>query len=356
MTQPGGDDGPGELPSTGKGSLPAAPAVTVVGAGAPDEAEAAVAGVYLANRLEALEPGELSMRLAAVRLGTTTAGQLGYGRRIRLVTEEAQHVHVNTPVMGSAVSRIGRSTPLVTTSTSAAVFPAGAPADIEWSSDGVQLCVMVPRSTLEEELEEVVGHAIKRPLQLPFHMSLSTPEGRVWRSVVDLISGELDSGGRLLSHPNAGPQLERTLLDALLLGHAHGHVPELHRAAQPGAPAAIARAVDLLHERPAEPWSSTTVARAVHLSVRSLQAGFREHVGKPPMTYLRDLRLRGVHLELKEAIPGTRTVEGVAYSWGLLHLGRFAASYRRTFGELPSQTLNRPPARGRGNGVRSSVA
>jgi AraC-like DNA-binding protein len=285
-----------------------------------------------------------------------TAGQLGYGRRIRLVTEEAQHVHVNTPLAGSAVSRVGRSAPLVTTSTSAAVFPAGAPADIEWSSDGVQLCIMVPRSTLEEELEEVVGHAIQRPLELPFHMSLTTPEGRVWRSMVDLISGELANGGRLLRHPHAGRQLERTLLDALLLGHASSHVDELHRPTQPGTPAAIARAVDLLHERPAEPWSSTTLARAVHLSVRSLQGGFHHHVGKPPMTYLRDLRLRGIHRELTEAVPGTRTVEAVAYSWGMLHMGRFAAFYRRTYGEVPSQTLRRPPTRRRANGDRSSVA
>lgn len=354
VTRPGRDQG-SEPPSAGGGTSPGAPTVTVVTAGASDEAEAAVGEVYLANRLQALEPGELSMRLAAVRLGTTTAGELGYGRRVRLVTEEAQHVHVNTPLAGAAVSRIGGSAPLVTTSTSAAVFPAGAPADIEWSPDGVQLCLMVPRSTLEAELEEVVGRAITRPLQLPFHLNLSTPEGRVWRSVVNLISEELGSGGHLLRQPHAGPQLERTLLDALLLGNAHSQAPELHRPATPAAPAPIARAVDLLHERPAEPWSSTTLARAVHVSVRSLQGGFHNHVGKPPMTYLRDLRLRGVHQELKDAMPGTRTVESVAYSWGFLHMGRFAASYRRTFGEVPSQTLKRPPQVGRGLRVRSAV-
>jgi len=74
------------------------------------------------------------------------------------------------------------------------------------------------------------------------------------------------------------------------------------------------------------------------------------------MTYLRDLRLRGVHQELKDATPGTRTVEGIAYSWGFLHMGRFAASYRRTFGEVPSQTLRRLPTRRGGNGGRSAVA
>ena len=334
---------PAEPPSSEEGMTTGEPAVTVVRAAAPDEAEATVARVYLANRLEALEPGPLTMRLAAVRLGTTTAGQLGYGRRMRLVTEEARHVHINTPLIGTAVSRVGRSAPLVTTSGSAAVFPAGAPADIEWSSDAVQLCLMVPRSTLETELEELLGHDIKRPLQLPFHMSLTTPEGRVWRSLVSLISQELASGGRLLRHPSAGRQLERTLLDVLLLGQAHSHTQELDRPDAPAVPAAIARAVDMLHDRPAEPWSGTVLAGAVHVSLRSLQGGFQKHVGKPPMTYLRDLRLRGIHEELKKATPATTTVEGVAYRWGMLHMGHFAAAYRRTFGEVPSQTLKRPP-------------
>jgi AraC-like DNA-binding protein len=314
-----------------------------VRATAADEAEEAVANVYLPNTVEALEPGRLGMRLTTARLGTTTVGQLGYGRRVRLVTEEARQIHVNTPLAGTAVSRVGRSEPLATTTGSAAVFPEGAPATIEWSSDAVQLCVMVPSSRLETELEELVGHGVRMPLQLPFHMSLTTAEGRVWHSMVSLVGRELASEGRLLTHPSAGRQLERTLLDALLLGHAHRYIEEIDRPATPAAPAAIARAVELLHDRPAEPWSSTVLARAVHVSVRSLQAGFHAHVGRPPMTYLRDVRLRGIHGELVRVVPGATTVESVAYRWGMMHMGRFAAAYRQAFGESPSQTLKRPP-------------
>ena len=337
------DDCRAEYPLKMEGNTPGAPAVKVVRAAAPDEAEEVVAKVYLPHSIETLEPGQLAMRLTAARLGTTTAGQLSYGRRIRLVTEEARHIHVNTPLAGTTVSRVGRSAPLATTIRSAAVFPAGAPATMEWSPDAVQLCVMVPSSTLETEVEELVGHPIRTPLQLPFHMSLTTPEGRVWQSMVHLIGRELASKGRLLRHPSAGRQLERTLLDALLLGHAHTYIEELDRPAQPAVPVAIARAVDLLHERPAEPWSSTVLARAVHVSLRSLQAGFHKHLGKPPMTYLRELRLERIHEDLQAASPTTTTVEAVAYAWGMLHMGRFAAAYRQAFGELPSQTLKRPP-------------
>ena len=315
----------------------------VLRATAPDAAEAAVEEVYLANRLEPLDPGPLSMHLAALRLGATTVGRLGYGRRLRLKTDEAHHIHVNTPIVGAALSRMGRSAPIATTSTTAAaVFPAGVPADIEWSSDAVQLCVMVPTATLKTELEELVGHRVKRPVRLPPLLSLTTPEGRVWRGLVHLISRELGSGGARLARPSAGPQLERTLLDVLLLGQAHSQIHDVDSPSPPATPPVIGRAVDLLHERPGEPWSSTTLARAVHVSLRSLQGGFQTHVGKPPMTYLRELRLRGIHAELTMAMPPTR-VETVAYRWGMQHLGRFAAAYRQAFGELPSQTLKRPP-------------
>jgi AraC-like DNA-binding protein len=33
------------------------------------------------------------------------------------------------------------------------------------------------------------------------------------------------------------------------------------------------------------------------------------------------------------------TVADVAMRWGLMHTGRFAAAYRRTYGESPSETL-----------------
>jgi AraC-like DNA-binding protein len=315
----------------------------VVSASAPDEAEAVVGEVYLANRIEPLEPGPLSMHLTATQLGTSTVGRLGYGRHLRLVTAEARHIHVNTPLRGAVLSRVGRSAPLATTSTSAAaVFPAGTPADIEWSSDAVQLCVMVPTATLETELEHLVGHTVRRPVRLPPLLSLTTPEGRVWHSMVQLIARELSSGGAQLARPSAGRQLERTLLDVLLLGHAHSAIDELDGSCPAAAPGVIGRAVDLLHEKPGEPWSSTSLARAVHVSLRSLQGGFHTHVGTPPMTYLRELRLKGIHEELQRATPPTK-VETVAHRWGMQHLGRFAAAYRRTFGELPSQTLQRPP-------------
>ena len=95
-------------------------------------------------------------------------------------------------------------------------------------------------------------------------------------------------------------------------------VRSTHRASPAGTtrPGPIDQAVRSLQDRPAEPWSTTTLALEVHPSVRALQEGFQRHVGTPPMRYLRELRLRRVHEELRRAQPGSTTVTAVPCTGG----------------------------------------
>jgi AraC-like DNA-binding protein len=58
------------------------------------------------------------------------------------------------------------------------------------------------------------------------------------------------------------------------------------------------------------------------------------------MSYLHDLRMAAAHRDLLGS-DGKQVVADVALRWGFTHLGRFAAEYRKRFGQLPSQTLKR---------------
>ena len=71
---------------------------------------------------------------------------------------------------------------------------------------------------------------------------------------------------------------------------------------------------------------------------RSLYRAFNDVMGSPPITYLRRKRLDDVRTALLTAGPDAM-VRDIARAHGFHELGRFAASYRRAFGELPSQTL-----------------
>jgi AraC family ethanolamine operon transcriptional activator len=126
-------------------------------------------------------------------------------------------------------------------------------------------------------------------------------------------------------------RIEENIFDVILDMIPSAEVIEpLHSRAR------IARAVlHLLHERLDDPPSVTGLCRVVTLHLRCVEA-----FGRPPSTLLADLRLSAAHRALLH--PGRETsVATVAALYGFAHFGRFAAVYRRQFGELPSATLAR---------------
>lgn len=106
----------------------------------------------------------------------------------------------------------------------------------------------------------------------------------------------------------------------------------------------VQRALDALNASPGETWTLPGLAGYAGVSTRRLQEGFRAQVGVPPMAYARLLRLEKAREEL---LTGAMNVADCAQKWGFAHLGRFAAEYRKHFGEPPSRTLARTQGRER---------
>ena len=306
----------------------------------PDEAEGIITKHYLPNRLYLSRPTSFDMELTGVQLGVITAGKLSYGHRVRQLTEEADNFHVNAPLRGHAVSRRGTGRSVETSAGQGLVFSPGAPAEITWSADCAQLCLMIPRAGLEAELERLLGRSIRSPLRFDVVLAPVHTAGRL-QPVLDLVAQELDQPSGLAASQVAGRHLEGLVLDGLLLGQPHNYSEAAIGFSRRAPGGVIKRAVELIEERPAEPWTSVGLATELHLSVRALQAGFKRELGMAPLAYLRMVRLQRAHAALREADPGEMTVQAVARSVGLLHQGRFAVSYRAMFGEMPSETLRR---------------
>jgi transcriptional regulator GlxA family with amidase domain len=124
---------------------------------------------------------------------------------------------------------------------------------------------------------------------------------------------------------------------ALSVEHPYGEEPAGLQG--PHRPRPVKRALDAMH---AEPWRAFTagdLAEIAGVGIRLLQESFKQHVGVPPLAYLRRLRLDGVHAELVRSEPWSASVGEVAFRWGFTHLGRFAIAYRERYGESPSTTL-----------------
>jgi AraC-like DNA-binding protein len=306
------------------------------------EAEHILGQVYLPNRVEPLDGAAIDMQLDAVTVGSTTVGRLAYGADTRLTTVDATQYHVNVPVRGRAVSRTGSGPRHSVGPGQAGVFLPDRPADILWLQGCTQLCLMIPRRSLERELEELLGTSVTGPIGFGPVMDLTSPTARGWRESLDVVLQDFDTGPGLASHPVAGRQLERLILDGLLLSHPHDLSEDVLHAGASASARTVRQARTLLEECPAGAWSTPELARRLHVSVRTLQKRFADEVGVPPMAYLEQVRLSRARDALSQAGPGSTTVGAVALRLGFTHAGRFSSAYRRLFGETPSTTLRRP--------------
>ncbi|WP_173081452.1 helix-turn-helix transcriptional regulator [Phytohabitans rumicis] len=171
---------------------------------------------------------------------------------------------------------------------------------------------------------------------MPASIDVTTGAGRSVARLLCLVCAELRDQDSLIHEPVMASRIWQGVLTGLLLAADH---PYRGTAAAPSRPRHVKRALDAMEADPARPFTAHDLARIAGVSVRALQEGFHRHVGVPPMTYLRRLRLAGAHADLCRAAPGEVTVAAVAHRWGFAHLGRFAAEYRREYGVSPVTTL-----------------
>jgi AraC-like DNA-binding protein len=304
-----------------------------------DEALRVTSDVFLPHHVHVLERAvPLQVKLNALRLESVTAAHLQYGPEVRMRTTRAGHYHVNIALAGAVRSRCGRRAEVDSARLQAAVFMPGDPADILWGAGSAQLCIMFARDRVDRELENLLGRPLDRALEFDVGMDLTTPAATAWMGTVALVEREATRPDGLTRFPLAAAHLESLVIDGLLLAQPHNYSHALAAGAAPRRPRAVRQALELVQEQPDRPWSTATLAARVGVSARSLQEGFANTVGVPPMTHLRAIRLDRIHAELSIAEPGSVNVGTVAARWGFVHAGRFAAAYRRRFGRTPAET------------------
>jgi AraC-like DNA-binding protein len=150
-----------------------------------------------------------------------------------------------------------------------------------------------------------------------------------------------DSLGLVLSASDApflGASATRSLLAQLLFVEALArHVQSL----PPGGKGwlaglndrYVARALALVHGRPAEPWTVERLGRLVGLSRSSLADRFSEVMGEPIFAFLTRWRLQ---LAAESLLTSARSVESVAHGAGYESASAFSHAFKRAFGKPPT--------------------
>lgn len=84
-----------------------------------------------------------------------------------------------------------------------------------------------------------------------------------------------------------------------------------------------------------EPLQIPDLCRALKVSRRELEYALRANFDQSPRDFFQALRLNAIRRKLQVS---DAPIIDVAFQLGMFHPGRFAASYRRLFGEKPSRT------------------
>ncbi len=207
-----------------------------------------------------------------------------------------------------------------------------------------------------DEMAESLGYDTPRRIFPSAEVTRCDPEHmRALHRLLLQIRSQLARDPSLLQRPGLREALEfevpRRLLSALVEKVPVSGAIEPHLRQR-----ALRRALDHIAAHPRDPIGVQDLCRSTGASARTLRRAFAEELGVAPKAYIQAHRLDGVHRELRCSDSGENSVNDVASRWGFWHMSQFAADYRRWFGELPSETLSRPPPGGAGTSHRRRAA
>jgi AraC-like DNA-binding protein len=267
-------------------------------------------------------------------------GRLSFGGDVNIEPSVLDSFYlIQMPIRGEERIEYGNQRVLSNSSTGS-ILNALAPFRINHSKGTEKLMMRVDRSLLERYCQQHLGRTLRKPIEFQTTMPLDTVQGRLWMRMVGWIYDSLSSNEGPLP-PLLYAQFEQTVVSMLLSCQPHNYSAELCVDEPSIAPAFVKRVERYIEEHAHEPISIVEMAEHAGVSSRSLFTGFRRFRNTSPMLYLKEVRLRYVHEELKRLSTGTATVTSVAYQWGFSHLGHFTTDYKRRFGESPSETLAR---------------
>jgi len=151
---------------------------------------------------------------------------------------------------------------------------------------------------------------------------------------VRVVGDDLRRVARLLADEASGPAPDADVIErlaALLVAYLRGGASSGDTAGTRPSEA-IARAVALVRERPAEAWTVARLARAVGLSRAAFARRFVRELGITPLALVTDVRLR---LAEQLLVSGDDGLARIASAVGYESEFAFSRAFKRHFGIAP---------------------
>jgi AraC-like DNA-binding protein len=308
----------------------------------PEEAIHLCETAFYPHRLSVLGPSNgFGLSLSVTQMGPITLGDITYDTDVALSFDEPRaNYHVHVPLKGWLKSR-HRGQQLTSTPAVATNYRPDAEVTVtHWPGGSRQLAVSIDQFVVDRALETLVDGPLDSPIAFEAALPLTAGAAQDWVRLVLMVQRQLECPDSLIRNPLVWDPLVESLIHGLLLVADHPYRQILAAPAGPGRPAAVRDAMDIIEAGAHLPLTTSALAKQCHVSVRTVQEGFQRHLGMSPMAYLRVVRLRHAHRDLRSADPAHTTVAAIARRWGFTHLGRFAAAHHTMYGQTPLQALH----------------
>jgi AraC family ethanolamine operon transcriptional activator len=202
------------------------------------------------------------------------------------------------------------------------------------------ITVLVQQDLLKKHLDDVLEEGVSwEALLANFLTSNVKAVEEFQQEAMNILRQVLDQP-ECLGNPSSRALLQNQVLDMLSkLISESDYCPQ--KLPPPSTRSYIIdKAINFMSAHVSESMSMNEVSSSIRVSPRTLRYSFEELIGVSPRQYLLALRLNRVRCDLEKANSPGR-VRCIAERYGFAHMGRFAAFYYQTFGEMPSDTCKR---------------
>lgn len=215
------------------------------------------------------------------------------------------------------------------------------PVTLEASHDYRNISVRITRSAIDRVLVQHLGERPNSPLTFACHPQVLKDSTESLKNMILQVWRECHQRKSLSTYEAVGRELEGLFASMLLLNVPNNYTDKLTKIHELKPSVGCRATANYLKENATENIHLDDIVQASGLTKTSLYTEFKKYYGMTPMEFLRVERLRLAYETLASATASSISVTNVAIDSGFTHFSRFANYYKKQFGELPSQTLQR---------------
>ncbi len=275
-------------------------------------------------------------------LANICINQLAYGRELRNSIGEFddENYCVMLPIGGDyAIETAGKR--VEANADSITIINPSCPVTLEASSDYSNVSVRITRHAVDNALVNHIGVKSGKPVQFNPHPQALQDGTEPLRNLVLQVWQDCQMNSSLSTFGIVGRELEVLLASMLLTRVPNNYSDKIAKVGEIKPSSATEAAANFIRDNAREDINLDDVIRVSGLAKTSLYTEFGKYYGMTPMEFLRRERLRLAYNALASASAESICVTNVALDCGFMHFSRFANYYKKQFGELPSETLQR---------------